>query len=148
MGYQAYLGGVNCALSKEDQGLQGADLIMRNIATVRKESPAENRTHSCSVQRLERNGSRRQFAGTFALSERGWDNIAIFGWLGPSNADQSGSTMPRPDLRRQTLCDSVLFLDVAQRTPELRQVTIQEWLSCYFKSPMNALAVRLNTTYS
>jgi len=32
----------------------------------------------------------------------------------------------------------VLFLDLAQRTPELRHLGIQEWLSFFFKSPQSA----------
>ncbi len=32
--------------------------------------------------------------------------------------------------------DLILFLDLAKRTPELRGLGIQEWLSFYFKSPM------------
>jgi myo-inositol-1-phosphate synthase len=34
--------------------------------------------------------------------------------------------------------DLVLFLDLAQRCPELSRKGIQEWLSFYFKSPMCA----------
>jgi myo-inositol-1-phosphate synthase len=34
--------------------------------------------------------------------------------------------------------DLVLFLDLAQRSAELRDIGIQEWLSFYFKSPMTA----------
>jgi myo-inositol-1-phosphate synthase len=34
--------------------------------------------------------------------------------------------------------DLVLFLDLAQRTSELRHLGIQEWLSFYFKSPQSA----------
>ena len=34
--------------------------------------------------------------------------------------------------------DLVLFLDLAQRYPELSPMGIQEWLSFYFKSPMCA----------
>jgi myo-inositol-1-phosphate synthase len=32
--------------------------------------------------------------------------------------------------------DLVLFMDLARRTPELKSLGIQEWLSFYFKSPM------------
>ena len=31
--------------------------------------------------------------------------------------------------------DLVLFLDLAQRAPELRRLGIQEWLSLYFRRP-------------
>ncbi len=31
--------------------------------------------------------------------------------------------------------DLVLFMDLAKRTPELKAIGIQEWLSFYFKSP-------------
>ena len=34
--------------------------------------------------------------------------------------------------------DLVLFLDLAKRTPELRSIGIQEWLSFYLKSPQTA----------
>ena len=36
------------------------------------------------------------------------------------------------------MLDLVLFMDLAQRTPELRRLGIQEWLSFYLKSPMTA----------
>jgi len=34
--------------------------------------------------------------------------------------------------------DLVLFLDLAKRTPDLRSIGIQEWLSFYLKSPQTA----------
>ena len=34
--------------------------------------------------------------------------------------------------------DLVLFMDLAKRTPELRSLGIQEWLSFYLKSPQSA----------
>jgi len=34
--------------------------------------------------------------------------------------------------------DLVLFLDLAARTPSLRGLGIQEWLSFYFKAPQTA----------
>ncbi|HWT45441.1 MAG TPA: inositol-3-phosphate synthase, partial [Vicinamibacterales bacterium] len=34
--------------------------------------------------------------------------------------------------------DLVLFSDLAQRTPDLKNIGIQEWLSFYFKSPQSA----------
>ena len=34
--------------------------------------------------------------------------------------------------------DLVLFLDLAKRTPSLRSIGIQEWLSFYLKSPQSA----------
>ena len=59
-----------------------------------------------------------------------WDNIDIFGWLG----------YPM-QIKVNFLCialDLVLFLDLAKRTPELRSIGIQEWLSFYLKSPQTA----------
>jgi myo-inositol-1-phosphate synthase len=60
-----------------------------------------------------------------------WDNIDIFGWLG----------YPM-QIKVNFLCrDSILaalFMDLAKRTPELRSIGIQEWLSFYLKSPQSA----------
>ena len=36
------------------------------------------------------------------------------------------------------MCIRDRFLDLAQRTPELRNIGIQEWLSFFFKSPQSA----------
>ena len=38
--------------------------------------------------------------------------------------------------------DLVLFMDMAARTPMLRNLGIQEWLSFYFKAPQTATGVK------
>jgi len=37
--------------------------------------------------------------------------------------------------------DLVLFMDLAARTPSLRGLGIQEWLSFYFKAPQHAQGI-------
>ena len=69
-------------------------------------------------------------------NKEGWDNIDIFGWLGYPMQIKVDFLCRDSILAAPIVLDVVLFLDLAQRTPELRGLGIQEWLSFYFKSPM------------
>ena len=67
-----------------------------------------------------------------------WDNIDIFGWLGYPMQIKLNFLCRDSILAAPIALDLVLFLDLARRTPELRSIGIQEWLSFYFKSPQTA----------
>ena len=67
-----------------------------------------------------------------------WDNIDIFGWLGYPMQIKLNFLCRDSILAAPIALDLVLFLDLAKRTPELRSIGIQEWLSFYFKSPQTA----------
>jgi len=71
-------------------------------------------------------------------NKEGWDNIDIFGWLGYPMQIKVDFLCRDSILAAPIALDLVLFLDLAQRTPELRRLGIQEWLSLYFKSPMTS----------
>jgi len=71
-------------------------------------------------------------------NKEGWDNIDIFGWLGYPMQIKVDFLCRDSILAAPIVLDLVLFLDLAQRTPELRRLGIQEWLSFYFKSPMTS----------
>jgi myo-inositol-1-phosphate synthase len=71
-------------------------------------------------------------------NKEGWDNIDIFGWLGYPMQIKVDFLCRDSILAAPIVLDLVLFLDLAQRTAELRGIGIQEWLSFYFKSPMTA----------
>ncbi len=71
-------------------------------------------------------------------NKEGWDNIDIFGWLGYPMQIKVDFLCRDSILAAPIVLDLVLFLDLAQRTVELRGIGIQEWLSFYFKSPMTA----------
>jgi len=71
-------------------------------------------------------------------NKEGWDNIDIFGWLGYPMQIKVDFLCRDSILAAPIVLDLVLFLDLAQRTPELKGIGIQEWLSFYFKSPMTA----------
>jgi myo-inositol-1-phosphate synthase len=71
-------------------------------------------------------------------NKEGWDNIDIFGWLGYPMQIKVDFLCRDSILAAPIVLDLVLFLDLAKRTPELRGLGIQEWLSFYFKSPMIA----------
>jgi myo-inositol-1-phosphate synthase len=71
-------------------------------------------------------------------NKEGWDNIDIFGWLGYPMQIKVDFLCRDSILAAPIVLDLVLFLDLAQRSPELRDLGIQEWLSFYFKSPMTA----------
>src|SRR3974390_2968950 len=67
--------------------------------------------------------------------KEGWDNIDIFGWLGYPMQIKVDFLCRDSILAAPIALDLVLFLDLAKRTPELRSIGIQEWLSFYLKSP-------------
>jgi myo-inositol-1-phosphate synthase len=67
-----------------------------------------------------------------------WDNIDIFGWLGYPMQIKLNFLCRDSILAAPLALDLVLFLDLARRTPALRSIGIQEWLSFYFKSPQTA----------
>jgi myo-inositol-1-phosphate synthase len=74
-------------------------------------------------------------------NKEGWDNIDIFGWLGyPMQIKVD--ILCRDSIKAATLAlDLCLFLDLAARTPALKSIGIQEWLSFYFKDPDSAPGV-------
>lgn len=69
-------------------------------------------------------------------NKEGWDNIDIFGWLGYPMQIKVDFLCRDSILAAPIVLDLVLFMDLAQRTSELKGKGIQEWLSFYFKSPM------------
>jgi myo-inositol-1-phosphate synthase len=71
-------------------------------------------------------------------NKEGWDNIDIFGWLGYPMQIKVDFLCRDSILAAPIVLDLVLFMDLAQRSPQLRDLGIQEWLSFYFKSPMTA----------
>jgi len=71
-------------------------------------------------------------------NKEGWDNIDIFGWLGYPMQIKVDFLCRDSILAAPLVLDLVLFLDLAQRSKQLRGLGIQEWLSFYFKSPMCA----------
>ena len=71
-------------------------------------------------------------------NKEGWDNIDIFGWLGYPMQIKVDFLCRDSILAAPIALDLVLFLDLAKRTPELRAIGIQEWLSFYLKSPQTA----------
>jgi myo-inositol-1-phosphate synthase len=71
-------------------------------------------------------------------NKEGWDNIDIFGWLGYPMQIKVDFLCRDSILAAPIVLDLILFLDLAQRTSELKGIGIQEWLSFYFKSPMTA----------
>jgi myo-inositol-1-phosphate synthase len=58
-----------------------------------------------------------------------WDNIDIFGWLGYPMQIKVNFLCRDSILAAPIALDLVLFLDLAKRTPGLRSIGIQEWLS-------------------
>jgi myo-inositol-1-phosphate synthase len=71
-------------------------------------------------------------------NKEGWDNIDIFGWLGYPMQIKVDFLCRDSILAAPLVLDLVLFMDLAKRSPALRGLGIQEWLSFYFKSPMSA----------
>jgi myo-inositol-1-phosphate synthase len=67
-----------------------------------------------------------------------WDNIDIFGWLGYPMQLKVNFLCRDSILAAPIALDLVLFLDLAKRTPSLKSIGIQEWLSFYLKSPQTA----------
>jgi myo-inositol-1-phosphate synthase len=71
-------------------------------------------------------------------NKEGWDNIDIFGWLGYPMQIKVDFLCRDSILAAPLVLDLIMFLDLAQRSSELKGIGIQEWLSFYFKSPMTA----------
>ena len=71
-------------------------------------------------------------------NKEGWDNIDIFGWLGYPMQIKVDFLCRDSILAAPIALDLVLFLDLAQRTPQLANIGIQEWLSFYWTSPQTA----------
>ncbi|MGH9327741.1 MAG: inositol-3-phosphate synthase [Terriglobia bacterium] len=71
-------------------------------------------------------------------NKEGWDNVDIFGWLGYPMQIKIDFLCRDSILAAPIVLDLVLFLDLAQRCPEMARKGIQEWLSFYFKSPICA----------
>lgn len=74
-------------------------------------------------------------------NKEGWDNIDIFGWLGYPMQIKIDFLCRDSILAAPIVLDLVLFMDLAQRCPEMARKGIQEWLSFYFKSPICAPTV-------
>src|ERR1700744_3799410 len=74
-------------------------------------------------------------------NKEGWDNIDIFGWLGYPMQLKVDFLCRDSILAAPLALDLCLFLDLAARTPTLRGLAIQEWLSVYFKAPQTAEGV-------
>jgi myo-inositol-1-phosphate synthase len=71
-------------------------------------------------------------------NKEGWDNLDIFGWLGYPMQIKIDFLCRDSILAAPIVLDLVLFMDLAQRCPQMARKGIQEWLSFYFKSPMCA----------
>jgi myo-inositol-1-phosphate synthase len=74
-------------------------------------------------------------------NKEGWDNIDIFGWLGYPMQIKVDFLCRDSILAAPLALDLVLFMDLAARTPSLKGLGIQEWLSFYFKDPDSAPGV-------
>src|ERR1700760_3580261 len=74
-------------------------------------------------------------------NKEGWDNIDIFGWLGYPMQIKVDFLCRDSILAAPLALDLILFMDLAARTPSLRGLGIQEWLSFYFKDPDSAPGV-------
>jgi myo-inositol-1-phosphate synthase len=74
-------------------------------------------------------------------NKEGWDNLDIFGWLGYPMQIKIDFLCRDSILAAPVVLDLVLFMDLAQRCPQMARKGIQEWLSFYFKSPMCAPAL-------
>ncbi|MGH9378480.1 MAG: inositol-3-phosphate synthase [Terriglobia bacterium] len=71
-------------------------------------------------------------------NKEGWDNLDIFGWLGYPMQIKIDFLCRDSILAAPIVLDLALFMDLAQRCPEMAKKGIQEWLSFYFKSPIVA----------
>ena len=74
-------------------------------------------------------------------NKEGWDNIDIFGWLGYPMQIKVDFLCRDSILAAPLALDLCLFMDLAARTPGLKNLGIQEWLSFYFKAPDSAPGV-------
>jgi myo-inositol-1-phosphate synthase len=71
-------------------------------------------------------------------AKESWDNLDIFGWLGYPMQIKVNFQCRDSILAAPMALDLVLFMDLAQRCPEMAKKGIQEWLSLYFKGPQVA----------
>jgi myo-inositol-1-phosphate synthase len=71
-------------------------------------------------------------------AKESWDNLDIFGWLNYPMQIKVNFQCRDSILAAPMALDLVLFMDLAQRCPDLAKMGIQEWLSFYFKSPQVA----------
>jgi myo-inositol-1-phosphate synthase len=71
-------------------------------------------------------------------AKESWDNLDIFGWLGYPMQIKVNFQCRDSILAAPMALDLVLFMDLAQRCPDLAKMGIQEWLSFYFKGPQVA----------
>lgn len=74
-------------------------------------------------------------------NKESWDNLNIFGWLGYPMQIKVNFLCRDSILAAPMALDLVVFMDLAQRCPDLARKGIQEWLSFYFKSPMCAASL-------
>ncbi len=74
-------------------------------------------------------------------NKEGWDNIDLFGWLGYPMQLKVDFLCRDSILAAPLALDLCLYLDLAARTPLLKNLGIQEWLSFYFKAPDSAPGV-------
>ena len=74
-------------------------------------------------------------------NKEGWDNIDLFGWLGYPMQLKVDFLCRDSILAAPLALDLCLYLDLAARTPSLKNLGIQEWLSFYFKAPDSAPGV-------
>jgi len=71
-------------------------------------------------------------------AKESWDNLDVFGWLGYPMQIKVNFQCRDSILAAPMALDLVLFMDLAQRCPELARLGVQEWLSLYFKGPQVA----------
>jgi myo-inositol-1-phosphate synthase len=74
-------------------------------------------------------------------NKEGWDNIDIFGWMGYPMQIKVDFLCRDSILAAPLALDLSLYMDLAARTPSLKGLGIQEWLSFYFKDPDSAPGV-------
>jgi myo-inositol-1-phosphate synthase len=74
-------------------------------------------------------------------NKEGWDNIDLFGWLGYPMQLKVDFLCRDSILAAPLALDLCLYMDLAARTPLLKNLGIQEWLSFYFKAPDTAPGV-------
>jgi myo-inositol-1-phosphate synthase len=71
-------------------------------------------------------------------AKESWDNLDIFGFLGYPMQIKVNFQCRDSILAAPMALDLVIFMDLAQRCPEMAKKGIQEWLSLYFKGPQVA----------
>jgi myo-inositol-1-phosphate synthase len=71
-------------------------------------------------------------------AKESWDNLDIFGWLGYPMQIKVNFQCRDSILAAPMALDLAIFLDLAQRCPDMARKGVQEWLSFYFKGPQVA----------